>query len=199
MSTRFALLALATCTALSLGAVAADTPFFDVNRPTPPPPGLAVGAPAPAFDLVDQDGQRVSLESVLGRGPVAVVFFRSADWCAYCKLQLVQLQQHLAEIEATGAQIVGISFDTPEILRRFAANRISYRLLSDAGSRTIDAFGVRNPDAAAWSKGVARHATFVLDRGGTVRAKLFKVSYAERAAVDELLTALRTASNPPAN
>ena len=199
MNIRSALLALAACVALSPEVTAADdAPFFDVDRPAPPTPGLAVGARAPAFDLVDQDGRRVSLDSVLGRGPVAVVFFRSADWCAYCKLQLVQLQQHLPEIEAAGAQVVGISFDTPEILHRFAAARISYRLLSDTGSRTIDAFGVRNPEAAEWSEGVARHATFILDRDGTIRAKLFKVSYAQQAAVDELLVALRTASSPPA-
>lgn len=177
----------------------ADTPFFDVNRTAPPPPGLEIGTRAPAFELLDQDGKRVALDDLLGRGAVAVVFFRSADWCAYCKLQLVQLQQHLPEIESTGAQVVGISFDTPGILHRFASNRISYRLLSDTGSRTIDAFGVRNPEAAAWAAGVARHATFILDRGGTIRAKLFKVSYAERTAVDELLTALRSASAVPAN
>ena len=42
--------------------------------------GLAVGKPAPAFTLKNQDGQEVSLDSLLKKGKVALVFFRSADW-----------------------------------------------------------------------------------------------------------------------
>ena len=42
--------------------------------------GLSVGAKAPAFTLEDQKDRAVSLESLLKKGPVALVFFRSADW-----------------------------------------------------------------------------------------------------------------------
>ena len=45
-----------------------------------PEPGLAVGQPAPGFTLLDQTGERRSLESLLGRGQLAIIFFRSADW-----------------------------------------------------------------------------------------------------------------------
>lgn len=48
--------------------------------PAPPEPGLAIGTPAPAFTLVDQTGQRRSLETLLERGKLAIVFYRSADW-----------------------------------------------------------------------------------------------------------------------
>src|SRR5262245_29686460 len=68
--------------------------------------GLAVGRSAPAFALVDQTGAVVSLESLLAKGPVAVVFSRSVDWCLYCKLQVVDLQRNLGEIEASGSQVV---------------------------------------------------------------------------------------------
>ena len=54
--------------------------------------GLPVGRVAPDFSLTGQDGKQVSLASLLKKGPVAVVFHRSADWCLYCKLQMVQLQ-----------------------------------------------------------------------------------------------------------
>jgi hypothetical protein len=43
-------------------------------------PGLAVGKAAPNFTLKDQSGQAQSLESMLMQGPVALVFYRSADW-----------------------------------------------------------------------------------------------------------------------
>ena len=42
--------------------------------------GLRVGAKAPTFSLKDQNDRDVSLEALLKKGPVALVFYRSADW-----------------------------------------------------------------------------------------------------------------------
>jgi len=43
-------------------------------------PGLAIGSRAPAFELSDQNGARHSLDSLLARGRLAIVFYRSAVW-----------------------------------------------------------------------------------------------------------------------
>jgi cytochrome oxidase Cu insertion factor (SCO1/SenC/PrrC family) len=42
--------------------------------------GLEVGAKAPKFTLKDQAGKERSLDEFLGKGKVALVFYRSADW-----------------------------------------------------------------------------------------------------------------------
>jgi cytochrome oxidase Cu insertion factor (SCO1/SenC/PrrC family) len=42
--------------------------------------GPRVGAAVPAFNLPDQTGQPRTLQSVMGRNGVVLVFFRSADW-----------------------------------------------------------------------------------------------------------------------
>ena len=42
--------------------------------------GPAVGAPAPGFELADQDGRIRTLDSVAGPQGTMLVFFRSADW-----------------------------------------------------------------------------------------------------------------------
>ncbi len=42
--------------------------------------GLAVGAKAPAFTLKDQSGKERTLDEFLKKGPVALVFYRSAGW-----------------------------------------------------------------------------------------------------------------------
>ena len=42
--------------------------------------GLKVGEKAPAFDLKDHEGTTFNSETVLKRGPLAIVFYRSADW-----------------------------------------------------------------------------------------------------------------------
>ena len=43
-------------------------------------PGLGVGAQAPAFRLVGQDGKEHELAELLVKGKLALVFQRSADW-----------------------------------------------------------------------------------------------------------------------
>ena len=42
--------------------------------------GPAVGADAPGFSLVDQDGRTQTLSTVAGPQGTMLVFFRSADW-----------------------------------------------------------------------------------------------------------------------
>ena len=161
--------------------------------------GLAIGQAAPAFTLVEQNGQEVSLAALLKEGPVALVFHRSVAWCLYCKLQMVQLQRHLKEIEAAGGQVVGISYDPVEKLKRFAnRSKITFPLLSDVGSKTIDAYDIRSKEEAPaeWS-GFARHATFILDQQGIIRTKLFQLSYQERPAVEALIKALQDARTIP--
>ncbi len=42
--------------------------------------GLKVGSKAPRFTLKDQEGKDRSLDDLLKKGKVALVFYRSADW-----------------------------------------------------------------------------------------------------------------------
>jgi cytochrome oxidase Cu insertion factor (SCO1/SenC/PrrC family) len=42
--------------------------------------GLKVGEKAPKFTLKDQLSKERSLDEFLGKGKVALVFYRSADW-----------------------------------------------------------------------------------------------------------------------
>ena len=43
-------------------------------------PGVKPGAKAPAFKLKDQSGKEQSLDALLKKGNVALVFYRSANW-----------------------------------------------------------------------------------------------------------------------
>ena len=42
--------------------------------------GLKVGEKAPAFELKDASGKTITLSALQKNGPVAIVFYRSADW-----------------------------------------------------------------------------------------------------------------------
>jgi cytochrome oxidase Cu insertion factor (SCO1/SenC/PrrC family) len=41
---------------------------------------IKVGEPSPEFTLKNQNGKDASLKQLIARKPVAIVFFRSADW-----------------------------------------------------------------------------------------------------------------------
>lgn len=107
---------------------------------------------------------------------------------------MVQLQTNLKEIEATGGQVIAISYDSVAILKRFTTkSAITYPLLSDTGSKTIDAYGIRNNEAPDRWSGIPHPGTFIVDTKGVIRAKLFLEGYKERHALDALVQALKNA------
>ncbi len=163
------------------------------DRPSPADrTGLAVGEKAQAFTLKDQHGRERSLEGLTRKGKVALVFFRSADWCPFCRKQLIQLQHDLQSIESAGVQIVGISYDSVEVLKTFSDRmKITFPLLSDPESHVIDAFHVRNHEAKGRTEGIPNPGTFVLDSTGVIRAKLFLEGYRERHTTEALIEAAR--------
>ncbi len=107
---------------------------------------------------------------------------------------MVQLQSSLKEIEATGGQLVAISYDSAAILKHFSANSgITYSLLADPASKTIDAYGIRNKEAPERWSGIPHPGTFIVDTKGVIRAKLFLEGYKERHAPEALIEALKKA------
>ncbi len=85
--------------------------------------------------------------------------------------------------------MIGISYDSVDILKRFARKaNITFPLLSDVGSKTIDAYGIRNMES---DNGVPYPGTFVIDAKGVIRAKLFLEGYRDRHGMDALIKAFQ--------
>ena len=168
--------------------------FSAVSAPASPVKELLVGTAAPLFTLEAQNNQEYSLATMLQKGPVAVVFIRSIDWCTYCQLQTVQLSESAPEIQAAGGQIVIICYDAPIKIKRFAQRRkIQIPILSDIDSQVIDAYAMRAMSGAGDQIGSAQHGTFVIDRKGVIRSKPYLTSFEGHAAVDALVKALKEA------
>lgn len=107
---------------------------------------------------------------------------------------MVQLQSNLQKIEAAAGQVVAISYDSTAILKSFAEkSAITYPLLSDAGSKTIDAYGIRDKEAPARWSGIPHPGTFIIGTNGLIRSKLFLEGYKERHATAALIQALKNA------
>ena len=88
---------------------------------------------------------------------------------------------------------MGISYDSPEALKRYSDKAtITVPLLSDPGSKTIDAYHIRNEAARGKAEGVPNPGTFILDREGVIRAKLFLEGYRQRHTTEALIEAAKS-------
>ena len=175
--------------------------------------GPQVGAAVPDFNLPDQHGRKWSLQSVMGPKGAMIVFYRSADWCPYCKTQLLELQSQYASLRKDGLGLAAISYDAQDVLAAFSQQHgITFPLLSDVGSDTIKRYGILNtvaeeglgpnakdPAVIAQVKlyvsanganerqrGIPFPGTFVVDRGGRVTARFFEDSYTVRNTVSNI-------------
>ena len=185
--------------------------------------GPQVGQTVPDFSLSDQTGKAWTRRSIMGPKGALLLFYRSADWCPYCKTQLIDLQSRLGELRAKGLGVAAISYDPVPTLAEFATRRqITFPLLSDAGSATIKAFGILNPmpemafgpdkdDPAviaelrkyvsggrtnpSWA-GIAFPGTFILDPQGKVVSRFFEDYYVERATFSNILLKLDGGAAP---
>ena len=106
------------------------------------------------------------------------------------------MQRDLKKIEDAGVKVVGISYDSVEVLKTFADKQeITFPLLSDPESKTIVAYALKNKETAGKKfgkvdlDGVPYPGTYLVDKGGVVRAKLFVDGYRERHSVEELVKA----------
>jgi peroxiredoxin Q/BCP len=105
---------------------------------------------------------------------------------------LVQLQSALKSIDEAGVQVVGISYDSPAALKSFSDRaKITFPLLSDPDSNTIDAYHIRNTAARGKAEGIPNPGTFILDQEGVIRSKLFLEGYRDRHTTDALIMAAK--------
>jgi len=158
---------------------------FDVGPP--------VGARVPALSATTPDGKATTVRQLAGKNGLVLVFVRSAKWCPYCQAQMIQLKDAQGPLAQRGYQMAALSYDAPDVLTRFAAQReIPYALLSDQGSKTIDAFKLRDPrykpGSFAW--GVPYASIFVLSPQGVVKAKLAEEDYKKRPPLEAVLGAI---------
>jgi peroxiredoxin len=105
------------------------------------------GAQAPDFTLRDQDGKKVSLSDF--RGQTVVLVFYPSDFSPVCTDQLSVYQEVLAELDARGAKLLGISVDSAFCHKAFQAHlNLTIPLLADFHPKgeVARAYGVWSDD-----------------------------------------------------
>lgn len=163
------------------------------------PPGPDIGSTFPnALELKDESGTQQSLKSAMGKNGVAVFFVRSADWCPFCKRQLVDLNARLAEFRQLGLGVASISMDSVDKIAEFhSAQSIGFTMLSDPDGAIVERIGVRDLQYADGSKafGVARPMIFIINPERKVTHKYAEESYRNRPDLNAVLKDLRADSH----
>ncbi|GAB3585714.1 thioredoxin-dependent thiol peroxidase [Calidifontibacter terrae] len=136
---------------------------------------LSAGEIAPEFSLTSQDGKTVSLTDFRGRH--LVMFFYPAAMTPGCTTEACDFRDSLAGLAEAGYDVVGISPDTPEKLKKFEAKEsLTYPLLSDEDKSTLAAYGAYGEKNLYGKKvvGVIR-STIVVDPEGKVELAKYNI------------------------
>ncbi len=122
------------------------------------------GDRVPSLELSTYDGNRVSLAEFHGRH-VVVIFFYPKDGTPGCTKEACSFRDAYERFTDAGAVVIGISGDSADSHRKFAAqHRLPFHLVSDPKGEIRKAFGV--PRTMGLLPG---RVTYVIDRQGIVR------------------------------
>lgn len=103
---------------------------------------LLVGSEIPSVKLSKIDGFEINIKDLVKNKPSIVVFYRGG-WCPYCNVHLSELRKIEKDMKAAGVQLLAISTDRPEELKKsIEKNKIEYQLYSDSKMNVAKAFGI---------------------------------------------------------
>ena len=110
-------------------------------------------------------------------------------------MQLGELQQDYAAIQAAGAELLAISTDNAaqakkaiEDVKRRAGVEIEFPLLGDPELKTINAYNAKDP----LNPRIARPMTYIIDESGVIRWKFLDVRVGNRLKGDRIVAELKS-------
>ncbi|MDE1234510.1 thioredoxin-dependent thiol peroxidase [Vibrio aestuarianus] len=102
---------------------------------------LTAGTPAPAFSLLDQDGNTVSLADFSGKK--VLFYFYPKAMTPGCTVQAQGLRDVKLELDAHNVVVLGVSVDPVKRLGKFIErDNLNFTLLSDEDHAVAEQFGV---------------------------------------------------------
>ena len=144
---------------------------------------LQVGDKIPDFTLLNQHKEEVHIADRLGKGPL-VIYFYPKDDTPKCTAEACSFRDQYEVFQEAGADVIGISFDSPERHARFAqSNRLPFTLLSDKGKKVLKQFGA----PTLFFGLMAGRVTYVVDKEGIIRHRY----HANMQAAEHVAEALK--------
>lgn len=148
-----------------------------------------IGNLAPAFSLLDQSGNKVSLKDFRNEKHVVVYFYPKA-MTPGCTIQAAGLRDSAAELAKRNTVVLGISPDPVARLAKFAErDGLNFCLLSDEDHSVADKYGAWGPKKFMGREfdGILR-TTYLVGMDGKLKAVLDK--FKTKTHHDDLIAAL---------
>ncbi len=148
------------------------------------------GAKAPLFELPDETGKTVALKDLIGKKNL-ILYFYPKDMTPGCTTEACSFRDNFELIRRLGAQIVGISGDTPASHQKFIdKHALNFPLLADVGNAVGKRYGVYKMKSLYGREYMGyERTTMVIDRGGIIRKVFPKVKVNGHTA--EVVAALK--------
>ncbi|MCX6287270.1 MAG: thioredoxin-dependent thiol peroxidase [Bacteroidetes bacterium] len=136
---------------------------------------LKVGDKAPDFQVVDQEGQALSLKDF--RGSKLILYFYPKDDTPGCTAEACNLKDNYQILKKKGFKVLGVSADSEAAHKKFIAKYVlPFALIPDKEKTILRAYG-------AWGmkklygkeyEGIIR-TTYVIDEKGVIARVFTKV------------------------
>jgi peroxiredoxin len=155
--------------------VAADNDDFD--------PGARIGTMFPGVRATYQGRDINLIQEFAGPNGTAFIATRSAEWCPFCMMQMIQLQEHKSSFDQAGIGMVAITYDDPALQQAFVHKfDIQYPLLHDVETMTFKTLGILNEKYAPGDSayGIPHPGIIVINRDGIIVGKQFLKAYSMR-------------------
>jgi len=125
--------------------------------------------PAPDFELSGAGLEELGTSGLASlasfRGRWLVLYFYPKDFTGGCTLEARGFQRDLAAFRTRGAEVVGVSADSPDQHASFCDSEgLRFPLLSDPGGLVSRRYG-------SWIPPFSQRHTFLIDADGMVRAR----------------------------
>ena len=127
---------------------------------------LLEGSKVPDFNLIDQNGENITLNSLSGKP--AVLYFYPKDETPGCTVEACEFRDIYAEFNKLDCNIYGISPDDENSHQKFIDNHsLPFTLLCDSDKKMIQDYGAWGEKNMYGKKsmGIIR-STFLIDKDG---------------------------------
>tara|TARA_R110002049_G_scaffold296560_1_gene484741 strand:+ start:294 stop:770 length:477 start_codon:yes stop_codon:yes gene_type:complete len=148
---------------------------------------LKIGNAAPAFTLLNQKGEKVSLKDFKGKKNVILYFYPKA-MTPGCTVQACGLRDSKRKLTSNDTIALGVSPDAPAKLTKFIEKeKLNFDLLSDEDHAIADKYGAWGPKKFMGKEydGILR-STFIIGKDGKLKHMMPKVN--TKTHHDDVLT-----------
>jgi thioredoxin-dependent peroxiredoxin len=118
---------------------------------------------APYFQGVDQKGQTVKSSDLIGK-KIVLLYFYPKDFTGGCTKEACGFRDRMGDLQKDNVAVVGVSFDTTDSHKSFAAKYgLGFTLLADPDGKISDAYGTRMKD-----KDLSNRVSFLIGLDGKI-------------------------------